>query len=137
MALGDITIGPMLITADLEWIDEFKDGSDLVGQVVTTSVTGAQIVQASAQQAGRKLTLQGRMESNVGFGPMTRAQVEQLRTLAAVPGQVYAVTLADGREFTAVFRRDDGPAIEAESLKHIVPVDPGDLCFPTIRMMLT
>lgn len=136
MALGDITLGPLTIAADLEWIDEFADGSDLVGQVVTTSITGAQIVQASAQQAGRRVTLQGRKEGKTGFGAMTRAEVEQLRALAAVPGAIYGLTLADGRVFTCLFRRDDGPAVEAEALKHIVPPDPADLCFPTIRLAL-
>ena len=136
MALGDITIGPLTISADLQWIDEFADGSDLVGQVVTTSIRGAQIVQASAQQAGRRVTLQGRLEGNAGFGVVTRGEIEQLRALAAVPAAIYPLTLGDGRMFTCMFRRSDGPAVEAESLRHIVPPEPGDLCFPTIRLML-
>lgn len=131
-----IILGGIALPEDLEWIDEFAAGSDLVGQVVTTSITGARIVQASAQQAGRRMTLQGRLQGREGFAAVTRAQVEQLRGLAAIPGAEYPITFPDGRAFRVLFRRDDGPAVEAEALKHIVPPDPGDLCFPTIRLML-
>lgn len=131
-----IIIGPLEIPGDLQWIDEFAQGSDLVGQDVTVSLTGALIVQASAQQAGRKLTLQGRLESNVGFAPVTLATLKSLRALAAVPGEVYTVTLLDGRTFSAMFRRDDGPAVEAAPLNNIAPIDDADYYFPTIRMIL-
>lgn len=130
------TIGALSLPGDLQWIDEFAQGSDLVGQDVTVSITGAVIVQASAQQAGRRLTLQGRIESGEGFAPISLAVLKSLRALAAVPGAIYTVTLIDGRSFSAVFRRDDGPAVEAVPLMNIAPVDDADLYFPTIRMML-
>lgn len=122
---------------DLQWLDEFGDGSDLVGQVESVSITGAVIYQASAQQSGRRLTLAGGREGEFFFGLLTRAEVEALRALAAVPGEEYAVTLPDGRELTAIFRRSDGPAITAEPVQHIVPHQAGDLYLPTIRMVLT
>ena len=56
-------------------------------------------------------------------------------SLAAVVGATYTLQLCDDREFTVMFRRDDGPAIEAEPLKHIVPAEPGDLYFVTIRLI--
>ena len=93
-------------------------------------------MQANAQQAGRKLTLQGRMESNVGFAPITLAVLKSLRALAAVPGAVYTVTLLDGRTFSAMFRRGDGPAVEADPMKNIAPLDDADYYLPTIRMIL-
>ena len=130
------TIGALELPGDLQWIDEFAAGSDLVGQVETVSITGALIVQANAQQAGRKLTLQGRMESNVGFAPITLAVLKSLRALAAVPGAVYTVTLLDGRTFSAMFRRGDGPAVEADPMKNIAPLDDADYYLPTIRMIL-
>lgn len=131
-----ITLGALSLTGDLQWIDEYATGSDLVGQQVTTSVTGAQIIQASAQQAGRKVTLQGQMSGRDGFGAITRAQVDALRALAATPGTVYTLTLTDGRAFACVFRRDDGAAVEAAPLKHVWPPQPDDLYFPTIRLIL-
>lgn len=134
--MPDITLGGITLPEDLQWIDEFADGSDLVGQEVRTTITGALVIQASAQQAGRKLTLQGRLEGSEGFTAVSRGLIDDLRVLAAIPAAVYAITLADGRTFDVVFRRDGGPAIEAAPLKHIAPAQADDLYFPTIRLMM-
>jgi len=134
--VADIILDSITLPEDLQWIDEYADGSDLVGQAETLTITGALVIQASAQQAGRKLTLQGRMESNRGFAPITRATVDALRALAAVPAAVYSITLADGREFDVMFRRGDGPAVEAAPLKHIAPHEADDLYFPTLRLIM-
>lgn len=134
--MADITLDALTLPEDLQWIDEFADGSDLVAQDERVTITGALVIQASAQQAGRKLTLQGRLESNIGFGAITRAQVTALRALAAVPGAVYSITLADGRTFDVMFRRSDGPAVEAGPIKHIAPVEDADFYFPTLRLLM-
>lgn len=135
--MSDITLGALDLSEDLQWVDEFDDGSDLVGQQETITITGAVIVQASAQQAGRRVTLVGKRESgNTAFGAMTRAQIEALRALAATPGAIYTLNLSDGRSFSVMFRRSDGPAVAAEPLKHILPPDEGDLYFPTIRLIM-
>jgi hypothetical protein len=122
---------------DLQWIDEFADGSDLVGVIQIVNVTGALTFQGSAQQAGRRMTLQGGRVAGGLFGVITRAEVDALRTLAATPMHEFDVTLPDGRVFRAMFRRTDGPAVEATPIKHIVPHDAGDLYLPTIRLVLT
>ena len=135
--MADLTLGPLTLQEDLQWIDEYDDGSDLVGQQETVSITGAVIVQASAQQSGRRVTLQGRRESgNTAFGAMTRAEIEAVRALAATPGAVYTLALTDGRTFAVMFRRSDGPSVAAEPLKHIQPADDADLYFPTIRLIM-
>lgn len=124
----------MGLSGDLQWIDEFGDGSDLVAHEETYSITGALIVQASAKQAGRRLTLQGRRDGNTVFGVLTREQVDALRALAAVPGATYTLTFPDGREFSVMFRRDSA-AVEAEPLFHIWPPEPGDLYLPTLKFL--
>ncbi|MGN6518770.1 MAG: hypothetical protein ACTHK2_05015 [Dokdonella sp.] len=135
--MSDITLGPLELSEDLQWVDEYDDGSDLVGQQETVTITGAVIVQASAQQTGRKVTLQGKRESgNTAFGAMTRAQIEAVRSLAATAGAVYTLALSDGRTFSVMFRRSDGPAVSAEPLKHILPPADDDLYFPTIRLIM-
>lgn len=134
--MADIVLGGVTLSEDLQWIDEFGDGSDLVAHDERVTITGALVVQASAQQAGRKMTLQGRLEGNVGFGAATRAQIVALRGLAAVAGEVYTVTLSDGRAFDVMFRRSDGPAVEAGPIKHIQPVESADVYFPTIRLLM-
>ena len=131
-----ITIGSVELPPDLQWVDEFDTGSDLVGQDERITITGALVIQASAQQAGRHMTLEGRLDGNVAFATLTRTQVEALRALAAVPGEVYTVTLSDGRTFDATFRRDNGPAVKATPLKHIDPPLPDDLYTVTISLIL-
>jgi len=131
-----ITIGSVELPPDLQWVDEFDAGSDLVGQDERITITGALVIQASAQQAGRRMTLEGRLDGNVAFATVTRTQVEALRALAAVPGEVYTVTLSDGRTFDAAFRRDNGPAIKATPLRHIDPPLPDDLYVVTISLIL-
>lgn len=134
--MADIVLGGVSLSEDLQWIDEFGDGSDLVAHDERIAVTGALLIQAGAQQAGRKMTLQGRIDGGAGFGAVTRAQIASLRAIAAVPGAVYTVTLSDGREFDVMFRRSDGPAVEAGPLKHIQPADDADVYFPTIRLLM-
>lgn len=131
-----ITLGSVQISGDLEWVDEFAAGSDLVGQTVTYAVTGAQIIQASAQQAGRRVTLAGGEEGDSVFGALTRAQIDSLRALAAVAGAVYSLTLTDGRTFNVSFRRDDGPAVEARPFYFRWPVQSTDYYIPTIRLIM-
>ncbi len=135
MSMSDYTtIGSVQLPPDLHWIDEFGTGSDLVGMVVQTTITGALVIQSGAQQAGRLITLVGQRNGNEGYAPITRAQVDALRALAAAPGATYTLTFSDGRTFDVVFRRD-GVAVEADPLRIIEGADDDDLYFPTIRLM--
>lgn len=133
-----LTIGSVVIDNGSlpQWIDEFGDGSDLVGMVSRVSITGASIHQASAQQSGRLMTLQGRREGDRLYGAITRAQAAALHTLSQEPGEEFTVILHDGREFQALFRRDAGPAVEAEPIFDLHPAVDADLCIPTIRLVL-
>lgn len=128
--LGTVTGLP----GDLQWIDEYTEGSDLVVQEEQFTITGALVVQANAKQAGRRITLEGRMEGQVGFAPLTRVQVEALRELAATPGATFVLTLADGREFDVMFRRDP-VAVEMQPMKHIADPEDGDYYFGRINLI--
>lgn len=129
-SIGTVTDLP----ADLQWIDEFSSGSDPVAHDVQVSITGALIVQAGAQQAGRYVTLQGRVDGNAAFAVLTRFQVLALRALAAVPGAVYELTLCDGRTMDVMFRREN-PAIEAEPWRFMAPQEDGDFYLCTIKLI--
>lgn len=133
--MTNIVIGGVPVSGDLRWIDEDSGDHDLVGEELTVSITGAVIVQASAQQTGRPITLQGERASGStpGYGLITRATLDALHALAAVPGAEYTITLADGREFDVMFRR---PSIAAESIKHVVPFITGDYFIPTINLRM-
>lgn len=136
-----ITIGSVTLVSDLKWIDEFGQGSDLVGQIETVSSTGALIIQASAQQAGRLMTLQT-VSSGPGFGSqqyagvLTRAQVTALKALADVPGATYAVVLNDGRTFNAMFRRANTAAVVADPIIFYDPLTDTDWYSVTINLIL-
>lgn len=140
LSIGSLTLqgvgGPDGSGGDLHWQDEYAEGSDLVGQVESVTITGALVIQASAQQAGRRMTLVGGSEGNSYWGCITRTEVEALRALAAVPGAVYTVTLPDGRSFDAVFRRDGGAAVEATPMAVKTPMAASDLYIPTLRLVL-
>lgn len=131
-----ITIGSVTLVSDLQWIDEFGQGSDLVGQQETITITGALVVQASAQQAGRLMTLQTGNSADGYWGILTRAQVNALRTLAATPGAVYTVTLNDGRTFSAMFRRSNTAAVAATPILFYDPQVDADWYAVTINLIL-
>ena len=140
LSIGSVTLqgigGAEGSGTDLHWEDEFADGSDLVGQDERVTITGALVIQSSAQQAGRRMTLVGGEDGSGYWGVITRAEVDALRALAATPGTEYTVTLADNRTFQAVFRRSDGPAVEARPISIKTPPQAGDLYIPTIRLVL-
>lgn len=131
-----ITIGSITLPSDLVWIDEFGQGSDLVGQIETVSVTGALIIQASAQQAGRLMTLQTGNDGDEYWGVLTRAQVNAVKALADTPGATYAVVLNDGRTFTAMFRRSNTAAVVASPILFYDPQIDTDWYAVTINLIL-
>lgn len=122
------------LSDDLEWVDEFQWLP--TAQQVDVASDGALIVEESAQQAGRPITLQGRFDGREGFALITRATVVALRALAATPRDTpMLLTLADGRTFNVLFRHTDGVAVEAQAMHHVVPHDDADLYAITIRLM--
>ncbi|MBN8887600.1 MAG: hypothetical protein J0I77_17885 [Rudaea sp.] len=130
------SIGTVTLDTELQWIDEFDQGSDLVGQTETISITGALIIQASAQQAGRAMTLQSGSSGDQFWGPLTRAQVNALKALADVPGATYPVVLSDGRSFTAMFRRAGKAAVTAAPITFYDPPSDSDYYNVTIYLIL-
>uniref|UniRef100_UPI00248F3591 hypothetical protein n=1 Tax=Parendozoicomonas sp. Alg238-R29 TaxID=2993446 RepID=UPI00248F3591 len=65
---------------------------------------------------------------------LTRAQLNELFNLSQVAGQKHNITLPDGRTFTVIFDRTDGPAIEAQQ---VLPLSaPTDANFYTVVIRL-
>jgi hypothetical protein len=107
--MADTTLDGVTLPPDLEWTDE---GAWLpAAAVATVTLTGAQVVQVSALQAGRPITLEAKGDGHVW---LTWAEVEALRTMAAANlDTTMVLTLVDGRTFSVVFRHQDG-AVEYE-----------------------
>lgn len=113
---------------DLPWPDEFDWAP--IGQSVERGLDGALIVQVSACQAGRPITLAGGDD----HAWVQRATLDQLYSLASDPGRVMALTLADGRRWSVIFRHGETP-IEARPKRRKVAADPDDWYTLTLRFL--
>ena len=113
---------------DLFWSDE--DNWHPVAQAVQRTITGALDIQVSALNKGRPITLEPE-DDNTSW--MSSAVVQQLRNLAAVPGQQMVLTLR-GVSHTVIFRHQDG-GFEAKPVVHYRDRVPGDWYLCVIRLM--
>lgn len=95
------TLGATQIPRGMVWVDELDWHA--VEKSQTYSITGALIFDIGVKQAGRTITLQAEEEA----GWITRATLMTLRAQAAEPGQVFELTLADGRVFAVQFAAGD------------------------------
>ncbi|CAM3328130.1 hypothetical protein [Polaromonas hydrogenivorans] len=91
------TLGATVIPRGMIWVDEFDWHA--VEKSLEYSTTGALLIDMGERLAGRTITLQGQEEA----GWITRATLLALRAQAAIPGQSFALTLADGQTFTVQF----------------------------------
>lgn len=113
---------------DLFWSDE--DNWHPVAQAVQRTITGALDIQVSALNKGRPITLEPEDDSSAW---MASTIVQQLRNLAAVPGQQMVLTLR-GVSRTVIFRHQDG-GFEAKPVIHYRDRVPGDWYLCVIRLM--
>ena len=118
-----VALHPDLFWSDEQWLP--------VQQSVERTITGALIVDVAAMVGGRPITLQ---PEDDGSAWMSRAVVDQLRNLAAVPGKTMTLTLR-GSDRTVMFRHHDGGAFEATPVVHFNDVDSADNYRVTLRLM--
>ena len=124
---------------DIQWVDEYTAWK--VGQIIRPTLTGALVVQESALQAGRPITLRGFDDGGMRYvAPITLATLDALRALEESAGgaNLSLVLPAAGdttRTFPVRFRRTDAPAIEAVPIKYQVPAEAGDWFLATIRLI--
>lgn len=115
--------------ADLYWSDE--NNWHPVEQTVQRTITGAVIVSVGSRVKGRSITLLPQDQESAW---MSRATLEALRNLAAVPGKTLTLTLR-GIAYSVIFRHHDGQAVEATPIVHYSDVDAGDWYSVTLRFM--
>lgn len=136
--MSRILLAGIELPADLQWTDEFTAWR--VGQQVKTSLTGARIVQESALQAGRPITLQTQAEGSTYIGPVTLEVLRQLQASEEQPriGSLQLVMPDHNngeRTFQVRWRRAEGAALEAAPINYAVPVLDGDYFSITLRLM--
>ena len=91
------TLDEINLPRGMVWVDEL-DWSPVEAST-EYSITGALVVQVAERQAGRPITLQG--EENAGW--IRRDVLLAVRALAATPGDIFTLTLADSRSFSVMF----------------------------------
>ncbi|WP_442247063.1 hypothetical protein ACS0OQ_04395 [Stenotrophomonas riyadhensis] len=133
-----IVLAGIELPADLQWTDEFTAWK--VGQQARTSLTGALIVQESARQAGRPITLQTSRDGTAYVGvvslPVLRAlQASESEARLAPLDLVMPAHNSGERSFQVRWRRTDGPAIEVDPTRFAVPALDADLFSITLRLM--
>lgn len=130
-----VALGPIQLPEDLRWADEYSWLP--VAQQVEITCGGSLLVEESAQQAGRPITLESGTDGDGRhWAVVTRATLEALRTLAAAPlAAPLVLELEDGRTFDVRFRHADGAAVEAQPLRHIAPHVDADKYHLTLRLM--
>lgn len=125
-----LTNGSLSVTLpdDLDWVDEY-DWSPVV-QTAEYLLTGSLLVEAAVRQAGRPVTLRG--AENRAW--VTRADLDILQQLAALPGEEMTLTLLGRDPITVMFRHQDG-AIEATPVDAPVPPAEDDVFYVTLKLM--
>lgn len=136
--MTDITLAGITLPGDLYWSDEFTAWK--VGQSIKTSLTGARIVQESALQAGRPITLESSQEGRNWVAVVTLDVLRALQGSESVPRSTPLVlTLpahnSGARTFNVAWRRSDGAALEAKPIKFIAPARDQDFFAITLRLM--
>jgi hypothetical protein len=127
-ATGLFVLGGITLPDELVWPDE-KEWSP-VAQESRRTEGGRPVVFAAPLAGGRPITL----ESRVDRGWLTRAQVDDVLALAALPGASYTLT-AHLASYTVLFRHEEPPAVEFQALvTYRVDAPPGDWYTGTIRL---
>lgn len=89
----------------MDWVDEFSWSP--VAQTKTYTTTGALLIEEGTRQAGRPITLEGRIDT--AWCP--RSMVDQLRAWAATPGIVLSLTIR-GVTRNVTFDHEGGNALK-------------------------
>lgn len=103
-----ITLAGIPLPADLEWTDEFSYTP--IRQRTETTLSGALIVEETAQAKGRPITLAGGDDA----AWVTRATVDALYALTSAAGATHALDY-HGTAYTVGLRHSEGP-IEARQV---------------------
>lgn len=129
MQLKNVTDNAVVtLPDDLLWTDEHAWTPAVAA--VSYLLTGALLVESSARQKGRPITLVG----GADMAWVTHATVKTLYDWASQPGRQFELLFSDGRVFTVVFRHHEIP-IEAEPVLGFPARHDSDFYRFTLRLM--
>lgn len=117
-----ITLGALPLPDNLHWSDEFS-WSPVAQSAGEYSLTGALLLQESAKQAGRPITLVGLKDGNDYSALIKRdhlflggASIAALRAALYVAQAAFTLTLHDSRQFRVAPRHDGGGPLKVSPL---------------------
>lgn len=121
-----MTLDEIDLTDNLIWQDEFSHNG--VAQAQERSLTGGMIIQSGVKQYGQAVTLVGWLE---------RATLDALVAKESAGLAAMELTLDDAREFSVVFDRARGVAVEATPIKEHthISLEPGAWYTATLRLL--
>jgi len=122
---GTITV---TLPDDMFWTDEHSWTP--VEQTVSTSITGAAIVDIGTRTAGRPITL----VSDEGHAWLPYSAVTQLKTWANTAGKTLTLSLRNAN-FTVMFRHQEKPAVDVAAVVDYNTPDAQDWFFGTLKFM--
>ncbi len=128
MACPSITLGGVVLPPSLLWRDEIEFSP--VAQTVKRTLGGSLIVYTGGLTAGQPITL----VSVPDQGWLTKAQVDAIRVLADIPGNIMSLVIGS-QTFSVMFRHQEQPAFKAEPLIFRVDSPSTDYFLATIKLM--
>ena len=100
-------------------------------QVTECTLSGTLLVQKRQLSRGRPIVLSGNGEA----GCVSHLTVKSLHALFEADNKTMTLTLPDKRQFTVIFDRTDGAAIEAKQVLPFAYAEDGDQYFLTLRLL--
>lgn len=123
-----ITLNGVPLSGSLQWTD--KEAWQSVAQTTVRTLGGGLVIRTQALSAGRPVTLEATEET----GWITRAQLNQVLSLANVPGAVYTLVV-HSESFNVVFRHDEPPAVDFRPLQPRATPQAGDYYIGVMKFL--
>jgi hypothetical protein len=125
-----MTLDEVIIPNSVVWIDEFSYSP--IQQTKSYTLSGALVLESGVKQAGRPITLEGRVDS----GWVNRSIVDALYNKLA-DNAMMTLTLADNRAFNVRFDHEAKP-VDARTVSNLAIPNPANTTEPytlTIRLI--
>lgn len=120
------TLATVTLPDNFTWSDEYAWSP--VDQSTTRTLSGAMVVEETARQSGRAITLSEMW--------VDKATVDALKVLEEAVSTEMTLTLSDARTFTVVWKRDgDTTAVEATPIFPNAPGTPQDTFTLILHLM--
>lgn len=123
-----VILGGLTLNHNMIWTDRYS--SQTVEQTTKRTLTGRLVVFSAGLTAGLSITLVAQEDA----GWLTKAQVDALLVMAAVPGAIYQLTYGSDT-YNVMFKNDSPPAVEFKPIIYRMAAQDGDYLIGTIKLI--